>query len=310
MGKAGRPRKKRAREGKRWTAEEEEKLREMWGHRSTHLIAKELGRTYEAVYARAYHDLQLGTRSETVGAYTPEDLASILGVSKSTVLRWIHERGLKVKKISTADPRKTNLSVRKYIFFIFEENFLKWAKENQDAFNTRNFPPGTFGEEPDWLEKKRKKDESVKVKFKNQVEPVLWTIREENELIRLIKSNKHSRHEIAEMLNRTVTSVNSKWSNLVKEGKVVVEEKPKRDFYITEEDLKPTLSGRMRDSAKQKVISLYETGFYSYKDIAEMFKCSWVTIRSVIRTAKKNGKCKVPPNKVRRRKETTEQACS
>jgi hypothetical protein len=78
---------------RRWTAEDDAKLREAIGHHAAITIAKEMGRSVEAVRSRAY---DLGLMTRIADGYGMDDVAECMGVGRAKAASWIASGLLKV----------------------------------------------------------------------------------------------------------------------------------------------------------------------------------------------------------------------
>ena len=76
--------------------------------------------------------------------------------------------------------------------------FWRWAEKNKEKLNFSNLEKFILGKEPKWVDEKRLYDSKIIVR-----KP--WTLKEEMELRQLAK--KHTKKEIAVILNRTLYSI-------------------------------------------------------------------------------------------------------
>jgi len=106
----------------RWTAEEDEYLRESIGRISVRQAAKRLGRTPMAVEHRAYR-LEMSIRIDKEG-YNVQDLRTVFGVGHDRVARWM-ERGL-------LGPVHRNGSCR-----VAERNVMKFLRQHTHEYDLR-----------------------------------------------------------------------------------------------------------------------------------------------------------------------------
>lgn len=179
---------------RRWTSEEEDRLREMWGNKSVSFIASHLDRSENAVINRVQH-LKLPGFFECADNYvTKHFLMQALGYSRGSSgymsISFIDRRGLPVHRIQR---KKAQFDV------IYLDEFWKWAKENQSFLNFSNFDKYALGPEPAWVNKKRRND----IQRSRLIAKTPWTPREEELLERYIKAGKYSYKQLSEKLHRT-----------------------------------------------------------------------------------------------------------
>jgi hypothetical protein len=93
---------------RRWSAEDDERLREGLGHRAVSSVAADLKRSPEAVRSRAY---DLGLMARIVDGYSLADVRRCMGVSAARASHWITSGLLKVK-----DGRVTAESMERFLF--------------------------------------------------------------------------------------------------------------------------------------------------------------------------------------------------
>lgn len=104
--------------------------------------------------------------------------------------------------------RKSKLRKNKGTWIIKLKDFWKWAKANQDKLNFAHFEKYTLGEEPGWVDAKRKSDFITE-----QKRPKEWTLADDTALKALINL---PRDEVARRLGRTTRAVCNRYWKLRK----------------------------------------------------------------------------------------------
>lgn len=89
----------------RWTGREDAKLVELWGHRSTAAISKEIGRTPDAVEQRGRH---LGLGGNRHSLVTIRQLIKRGGYDRGTVMLALKVLGVPVIPVPRVSARKAN----------------------------------------------------------------------------------------------------------------------------------------------------------------------------------------------------------
>lgn len=139
---------------KRWTEEDEAKLRDMWGQYKIRYIARKLGRTIISVKQRATF-LNLPPTIECDGGYTIAEFEEICNISRKRIDRW-RSLGFPVRTVS--------LTERKIYMVIDVDKALDWMKEHQSEFDARFIEPHALVYEPLWLIQKRARDAQLRTK--------------------------------------------------------------------------------------------------------------------------------------------------
>lgn len=177
-----------------WTAEEIERMQELWGVKTIPQIAKILGRSEYAVQAKS-NRVGLGAFKDS-SEYMPSlQVAKTLGVDVHAVTHcWIPKCGLKCRMIAPRGGKKFT--------YIRISHLLDWLRDNQDKWDSRRVEIHAFGLEPDWLKEKRKADMEIpERKFQK------WTPQEDAILIDMFKSGRYTYQEIGDRLGRSMASV-------------------------------------------------------------------------------------------------------
>lgn len=189
---------------KKWSEEDEQYLVDNYGTVSMAVLMRNLGRDEEAIKMK-YRTLE-GIMDMHIagGMLSTQMIADAIGKSHRAVYGWIKNKGLP----ATQKHKGTHETRNHYRFFIKPEDFWKWAEKNKKLISFATFKRGVILPEPDWLE------EEVKSAIIIKSGP--WTKEEEEATWFWYKGGTKPR-EIAEMLDRTVRSVQHKLTKLKKE---------------------------------------------------------------------------------------------
>lgn len=180
--------------GRKWTSEEENKLRDLWGRVSIDGIAKHLGRTRNAVIVRV-NRLGLPPFLESGEYVTMQQLAIAIGYSASgstyRLKSWIEERGfpVQIKKRSS----KARIRV------VYLEEFWAWAEKNRSFIDFGRMEPLALGAEPPWVKEQRRID--YRSNALQRKDP--WTEQEDARLKMLLGMQKYGYAELSDMLKRS-----------------------------------------------------------------------------------------------------------
>lgn len=185
--------------GRKWTTEEIDYLKDNYGGRKTHLIAKDLNRTIVAVRKKArllfpnlkFHEVQCN--------YSIGDLSEAFGVASSVIYeKWVCHRGLPTSKHKS---KKLTYHVIKL------ERFWDWLENNKNnvTIHMSKVNLDVLEYYPDWFLSD----------FENKVDYLTkgrksWSKSETNKLNHLYYVENKTATEIASILNRTITSVRKK----------------------------------------------------------------------------------------------------
>lgn len=190
---------------KPWTEEDIDYLKRWWGLEDVTTMGIMLGRSREALRQRAKI---LGICSKKI-YHTARECSIMLGISDNRFLSYIQKGYVNSRKAKT----------EQLIYQIKPEELLDFMKNHQDKWDSRNMTYEPFFiEKPEWYIEKCKKDKANPAGYLDCQKK--WTDKEYSYLLEA-KSNGVSFEEIAEKLNRTITSVKSKYErrNIVKERK-------------------------------------------------------------------------------------------
>ena len=141
---------------RRWTHEEDETLREMWGTHPIDSICAKLGRSRDAIAVRKTK-LKLGRFYDASEYITVNRLHKILSgknVNSYQLISWVQNRGLPIMNKTRGPGYKVRC--------IHLKDFWKWAEKNRDFIDFSKFERNSLGPEPDWVAAQRKFDEQKK----------------------------------------------------------------------------------------------------------------------------------------------------
>ena len=184
----------------RWTEKEMELLETLWPKHNTDDICRRLNRSNNSV-ARKANLMGLGSKTQS------SDYVTVLSIL--TTIYGQSARGRVKRFIDNGLPaRKSKLRKNKGTWIIKLRDFWKWAKANQDKLNFAHFEKYTLGEEPGWVDAKRKSDFIAE-----QKRPKEWTLADDTALKALINL---PRDEVARRLGRTTRAVCNRYWKLRK----------------------------------------------------------------------------------------------
>lgn len=191
----------------KWKVEDLDYLRRNWGRVELSTICKHLGRTESAVIARAFilklSPCYLQSEDIPLAEFCRDTGISNVRIRKTLALKF--DFPLKYKK-----PNK-----KRYYCYVDIEKIVAWLESHQSMYNASKIPLYYFGEEPEWLIKKRKADsylesETVDTKWKADH----WSDEDFQKLKDMVAAGR-SQAEIAKELGRTPGAVRGK---LAREG--------------------------------------------------------------------------------------------
>mgnify|MGYP003292700177 CR=1 FL=1 len=219
--------------GKRWTQEEIDYLQENYGKYSIPTLAKNLGRSVNAIEVMR---CRLGLGSFLMnGEYISLNqlLLAVSGGASSysyKMTSWVHNRGLPVhtQKVKNCSFRVVHL-----------KEFWEWAEKNRSFLDFSKMEPLALGKEPDWVADQRKKDFLA---FANQRKDP-WTTAEDDRLKILLKSHKYGYKELSEMLNRSAGAIQRRCTDLGIKERPVKADNHSADAKWTDEDYKILADG-------------------------------------------------------------------
>lgn len=176
---------------KNWTQDEIYYLQDNWGKVSIKTIAKNLGRSINAIKLKAQR-IGLGDPTTHYDGITVSQLMQALNKSYNAVYSWIHKYGMPVKnKIFAA---KMPVKVISY------DDFWEWAEQHKELLNFSKMEPGTLGPEPEWMIEKRRADMLRSQKTKRAVP---WTPAEDQQLKQMVRLAGMTYPKLAAHFNRS-----------------------------------------------------------------------------------------------------------
>lgn len=178
-----------------WTKEEKEYLSDKWGALSIKTIAKNLGRTENAVIIMV-RKLQLGAFLDNGDYITWNQLQRELGSGGYTYkeISWIKNRNFPIHR------KRVGTNSFKIVYF---DEFWEWAEKNKEILDFSKLEENIFGAEPEWVKEKRKHDFKINRAYKKTP----WTKAEDDHLKYLLDQQKYSYHELSQTLHRTAGAI-------------------------------------------------------------------------------------------------------
>lgn len=191
-------------QNKNWSAADEEYLQENWGKYSIPSLAKQLGRTVNAIKVRAQR-LGLGPTLMSGDYITLNQLLiAVKGTNAGgnyTMKSWVKNRGL---------PVHTKKVVNNSFRVVYLDEFWEWAERNRSFIDFSKMEPLSLGAEPEWVAEQRKKDfRSYAIQRKDR-----WTKDDDSRLIMLLKMHKYGYAELSEMLRRSAGAIQRRCQDL------------------------------------------------------------------------------------------------
>lgn len=173
-----------------WSKDEVEMLYSSWGKLSIKEIGKRLGRSEVSVEIKARR-LKLGSQ---IIEYGSTDIANILGIPSKTVYLYM--------KNGIIECRRDKTKMKRYM--ASEAQIMKFMKNHQDLWDTRNLTVNLYQRKPSWYKKKEERDKNIQIK---KGKP--WSDVEIKILVDRYRRN-YTSEEIASEVGRTVKGVESK----------------------------------------------------------------------------------------------------
>lgn len=246
---------RRAKNAKKpWTKAEEHYLEEAWGKSSLGTIAKNLGRSENAVISRI-QKLSLGPglmAGERISWNT--FITTLVGNSYSGYI--------KKRLIAAGFPVHSQIirghNKKRYTTVDIDE-FWKFAEQNKDLFDFSRLEPLAFGPEPEWATLKRQLDAERLRKGHAHNDP--WTEDEDRRLVKLLKEYKYTYSDLAEILHRSEGAIKRRLST---KG---IRERPLRNK-----------SQPWTEAEEQKLIEMRSQG-YGWDNIAAELNRSALCVR-------------------------------
>lgn len=204
-------------ENKEWTENDKNYLYDVWGDFTIKTISRELKRSEEAIIAFAAKN-GLGGFLYTGTYLTTGQAAEIIGVDYTSIIYWIKNGLIKAKF------RKIH---KKKVYLIDPKDFKEFLINNQNKWSTLRSDLSIFNGNEEWLLNKIEADKSYKYKNTNST----WTVKEENELIRLVNEG-YSNQVIADILGRTREAINRRRTALIAQGRLNIDSKIQDDNMV------------------------------------------------------------------------------
>lgn len=172
--------------GRRWTGEELQTLEDMSGTFTVATIAKRLGRSFDAVNIKL-NRLGIAGFEKSTDLLTMNQICIMFGVESRTVKRKWVGNGLRIM-------RKGNYLVCR------QEELLKYLKNHPDDWNAADITDDTLVMGYDWYKEKKKTDRPSQYHWKQS----------EVNRLKYLRHQGYSIREIAEMMNRSESSIKYK----------------------------------------------------------------------------------------------------
>lgn len=189
---------------KPWTAEDEAYMADRWGTISIPAIAKNLGRSVNAVKVRAQ---RMGLGPVLMGGdyiTLNQLLIAVKGTNAGgnyVMKSWVQNRGL---------PVHTKKVVNNSFKVVYLDEFWEWARRNRSFIDFSKMEPFAIGEEPEWVAEQRKKDfQSFAIQRNDR-----WTSEDDSRLIMLLKMQKYGYAELSEILHRSAGAIQRRCQDL------------------------------------------------------------------------------------------------
>ena len=217
---------------KNWSKADEEYLMEKWGQLSIPTIAKNIGRSVNAVKVRVSR-LGLGPALMAGDYITLNQLLVTMGSTGGNGYKmksWVENRGLPVhtKKVDKCSFR-----------VVFLDEFWEWAEKHRSFIDFSKMEPLILGEEPSWVAEQRKKDfQSFAIQRKDP-----WTSAEDSRLALLLKQHKYGYAELSDMLHRSAGAIQRRCTDLGLKERPVKAENHGKEAAWTEADFAALADG-------------------------------------------------------------------
>jgi hypothetical protein len=191
---------------KKWTEDEEEQLVDRLGSANIPRISKGLGRSTESVI-RKLERLGCYDKAAETGSFRTYEFANILSIDPTTIIRWIKKEGMPAKQFY----RKGKLDKQNHYYYIFSDDFWKWANNNPDLINFKKIHRGILIPEPEWLEDAIKNEKKL---IKNQS---YWTTGEDKIVWDLFYQKGMTQDQIGDHVGRTRRAVQKRLATIRKQ---------------------------------------------------------------------------------------------
>lgn len=172
--------------GRRWTPEELEALEEMIGTYTVAVIAKKLGRSFDAVNIKLNRMGLVGFEKST-DLLTMNQVCQMLGVASRTVKKKWRGKGLQIMR------KGSYLAIK-------QEALIKYLKNHPEDWNAANIPNDSLIMRYPWYKEKKERDTKSQYHWTPEEKSKLWYLRHEG----------HSIPEIAKKMGRSESSIKYK----------------------------------------------------------------------------------------------------
>lgn len=195
-------------QGRNWTEEEYRYLEDSWGTLSSKTIAKNLGRSENAVIVKVTR-LRLGAFLEAGEYVSWNQFLKALGVQGGRgykSISWIKNRGFPIhsKKVRNCSFKVVRL-----------DEWWTWAEKNQSFLDFSRFEENALGIEPDWVKAKRRMDYEKSIRYIKTP----WTPIEDKRLERLVEQYKYTYAEMSKTMRRTEGAIQRRCCDLKLKGR-------------------------------------------------------------------------------------------
>lgn len=187
-----------------WTEKDLSYLEEHWGNTSISRLCSVLHRTKLGIIQKA-QDLELGSFYKSGDKYiVGAEFVRLSGIKWDRIIRTLVPKyNFPIKEVK--------LSKKHSIYLIDIDKSLKWLEKHQDLFDASKISQYLYSPEPKWLLDKERADSVKKEHLSSAVTYKHWTDHEHS-ILKAMRAQGKSVEEIAQRLNRTVSSVNSRCS--------------------------------------------------------------------------------------------------
>ena len=163
--------------GKVWTEADEMYIEESWGVKSIKIIAKNLGRSEEAVIVKAQR-LNCGAFLKAGDYITLQQILTELYGTRNTG----YARTRLIKRYGL--PVKTKVVRQRRFLVVNIDEFWSWAEKNKSVLDFSKIEPLCFGKEPEWVKIKRENDKRQSRDVVSHNTP--WSKNDDDKLRRMI----------------------------------------------------------------------------------------------------------------------------
>lgn len=193
---------------KPWTYADEQELLNRLGDTTIPRIATSLGRSIESVIRKlerlGYYDKAVET-----GAFRTYELADVIGVDPTTILRWIKEESLPAHRYYSEGKHDK----RKRYHYVFPHEFWKWAKKNNSLINFHKLQRDVLLPEPEWL------NEAIQNEKKAARTQAYWTADEDKQIFDMFYNKGMTQESIGRYIGRSRRAVQKRLSVLREQNK-------------------------------------------------------------------------------------------